>query len=110
MAKFEHMLYEAKGHDWPDVNKISTFRNGLNITLHRRLSQQLNLPHMYPEFIKIIQQLAGRSSSGGPLTYPMAEHNTSQPYYKSDAMDLNQVEINTIQTRSTSPPCHPTSP
>jgi hypothetical protein len=33
MAKFEHILYEACGQDWPDVNKISTFRNGLNSTL-----------------------------------------------------------------------------
>jgi hypothetical protein len=22
MAKFEHILYEARGQDWPDVNKI----------------------------------------------------------------------------------------
>jgi hypothetical protein len=26
MAKFERVLYEARGHDWPDVNKISTLR------------------------------------------------------------------------------------
>jgi hypothetical protein len=25
IAKFERVLYEAKGQDWPDVNKISTF-------------------------------------------------------------------------------------
>ena len=39
MAKFERILYEAHGQDWPDVNKISTFRNGLNSTLRNRLAQ-----------------------------------------------------------------------
>ena len=33
IAKFERILYEAKGQDWPDVNKISTFRNGLSSTI-----------------------------------------------------------------------------
>jgi hypothetical protein len=30
IAKFEQVLYEARGQNWPDVNKISTFRNGLS--------------------------------------------------------------------------------
>jgi hypothetical protein len=38
MAKFERVLYEACGQDWPDVNKISAFRNGLNSTLRNRLA------------------------------------------------------------------------
>ena len=63
MAKFEQILYEARGQDWLDVNKISLFRNGLNSTLQNRLAQQLNLPRKYSEFIRIVQQLAGRSSS-----------------------------------------------
>ena len=33
IAKFERVLYKAKGQDWPDVNKISTFRNGLSSTI-----------------------------------------------------------------------------
>ena len=33
VAKFERILYEAWGQNWPDVNKISTFRNGLNSTI-----------------------------------------------------------------------------
>jgi hypothetical protein len=102
MAKFKRVLYKARGHDWPNVNKISTFRNGLHPAIRGRLSQQLNLPRTYPDFIKIVQQLASRSS-GGPSTYPSsAEQKTSQPYHKSDAIDLNQVEINTI--RPTTPP------
>ncbi|KAJ5399236.1 hypothetical protein N7465_009725 [Penicillium sp. CMV-2018d] len=44
IAKFERVLYEAKGQDWPDVTKISTFRKGLQSSLRTRLSQQLNLP------------------------------------------------------------------
>ena len=101
MAKFERVLYEARGHDWPDVNKISTFKNSLHPSIRSRLSQQLNLPRTYADFIKIVQQLASRSSG----SIPSAEQKTSQPYHKSDAIDLNQVEINTIQVRSTTPPC-----
>ncbi len=66
VAKFERVLYEAKGQDWPDVNKISTFRNGLAPTIRNRLAQQLNLPGKYPDFIKVVQQLAGRSQAHGP--------------------------------------------
>ena len=29
IAKFERVLYEARGQNWPDVNNISTFRNRL---------------------------------------------------------------------------------
>ncbi|CAG8079946.1 unnamed protein product, partial [Penicillium nalgiovense] len=38
IAKFERVLYEAKGQDWPDVTKISTFRKGLQASLRNRLS------------------------------------------------------------------------
>jgi len=69
IAKFERVLYEAKGQDWPDVNKISTFRNGLSSTIRNHLAQQLNLPHKYPDFIRVIQQLAAHShvpTTGNP--------------------------------------------
>jgi hypothetical protein len=39
IAKFKRILYEARGQDWPDVNKISMFRNGLNSMLRNRLAQ-----------------------------------------------------------------------
>ncbi len=29
ITKFERIFYEARGQDWPDVNKISAFRQGL---------------------------------------------------------------------------------
>ena len=54
IAKFERLLYEACGQDWPDVNKISTFRKGLSPTLQNCLTQQLNLPCTYPEFIRVV--------------------------------------------------------
>jgi hypothetical protein len=38
IAKFERVLYEARGQNWLDVNKISTFRNGLSFTIRGRLS------------------------------------------------------------------------
>jgi hypothetical protein len=54
IAKFERVLYKARGHDWPDVNKILTFKNGLYPSIRGRFSQQLNLPRTYAEFIKIV--------------------------------------------------------
>ncbi len=53
-AKFEHVLYKARGQDWPDINKISTFCNGLNSTLCNWLAQQLNLPRKYSDFVQIV--------------------------------------------------------
>jgi hypothetical protein len=87
IAKFERILYEARGQNWPDVNKISTFRNGLNSTIRGRLSQQLNLPRSYPDFIRVVQQLAGRSSS-----FPQASTSgNSSGNYHSEPMDLNAI-------------------
>jgi hypothetical protein len=63
IAKFERILYEARGQDWNDVNKIAAFRQGLNTTIKNRLAQQLNLPRTYAKFIETVQQLAGRSST-----------------------------------------------
>ena len=86
IAKFERVLYEAKGQEWPDVTKISAFRKGLNNSLRSRLSQQLNLPRTYPEFIKIVQQLAGYSfSANSNATNPT--HNNSYNN-NGDRMDL----------------------
>ena len=39
IAKFERTLYEANGQSWPDINKISSFRNGLNSAIRSRLAQ-----------------------------------------------------------------------
>ena len=61
IAKFERVLYEARGQDWPDINKISIFRNGLSPPLRSRLHQQLSLPSTYTDFVRIVQQLATRS-------------------------------------------------
>ena len=55
IAKFERVLYKARGQDQLDVNKISMFRNGLNSIVRGRLSQQLNLPRKYANFVYIIQ-------------------------------------------------------
>ena len=66
ISKFERVLYKAYRQDWPDINKISIFRNSLSPTVRNRLSQQLNLPQRYPDFVRIVQQLAGRSSGSSP--------------------------------------------
>jgi hypothetical protein len=75
IAKFERILYEARGQDWNDVNKIAAFRQGLNTTIKSRLVQQLNLPRTYAKFIETVQQLAGRSS-----TYEHPRDSEKKPY------------------------------
>jgi hypothetical protein len=92
VAKFEQVLYEARGQDWPDVNKISAFCNSLNSTIRRRLAQQLNLPCKYTEFICVVQQLAGCSfaSSSGPSSSHLPSARNGEP------MDLSTVDIGTI--------------
>lgn len=88
IAKFERILYEARGQNWPDVNKISTFRNGLSSTIRGRLSQQLNLPRSYPDFIRVVQQLAGRSLSSFPQA---STPGNGSGNYHSEPMDLNAI-------------------
>ena len=39
ITKFERILYEARGQDWNDVNKITAFRQGLNTTIKSKLVQ-----------------------------------------------------------------------
>lgn len=92
IAKYERVLYEARGQNWPDVNKISTFRNGLNPTIRGRLSQQLNLPRTYPDFIRVVQQLAGRStSSSTPHATPGGQ----------DSMELGAINAISTTIQST---------
>ena len=100
IAKFERVLYEAKGQDWPDVNKISTFRNGLGSTIRNRLAQQLNLPRKYPDFIKVVQQLAARSHAPNP--------SGNGPNPQGDPMDTSVgAVISAITAGSPSPtPSH----
>jgi len=97
MAKFERVLYKAQGQDWPDVNKISTFRNGLNSTIRSWLSQQLNLPRKYSDFVRVVQQLAGRSSA--PSSFHASQDKGSghnNHHHSSEAMDIGNIEIATI--------------
>ena len=51
IAKFERLLYEAKGHNWDDDRKITAFRFGLSVTIKNRLAQQLELLSTYPKFL-----------------------------------------------------------
>ena len=90
IAKFERILYEANGQDWPDVTKISTFRKGLNSTLRNRLTQQLNLPRTYPEFLRVVQQLSGYSFSAQP------SNTNGTPRQTNDHMDLTAISMSKI--------------
>ena len=97
ISKFEHVLYEARGQDWPDINKISVFRNGLSSTIRNRLSQQLTLPQKYPDFVRIVQQLAGRGS--GMLYSPASDSGSRNPtrtpqvVSRTDPMDLSTLNV-----------------
>jgi hypothetical protein len=104
ISKFERVLYEANGQNWPDINKISIFRNGLSSIIRNRLAQQLNLPRDYTDFVRIVQQLAGRGS-GPVLASPTPStstgtSNAQQPFRQqraSDPMDVNNIELNTLE-------------
>lgn len=102
IAKFERILYEAKGKDWPDVTKISAFRKGLNPTLRGRLNQQLNLPRSYIEFLRVVQQLGSHSFSSNSTNVSHSQSHQSGSHTKSDPMDLSVVNINSLSASSTS--------
>jgi|HubBroStandDraft_4_1064222.scaffolds.fasta_scaffold144995_1 hypothetical protein len=100
VAKFERILYEASGQNWPDVNKISTFRNGLNSTIRGRLSQQLTLPRKYPDFVKVVQQLAGRSSHAPTSANAIGNHTGNHHSEPMELGAINAISINSIDTPS----------
>jgi hypothetical protein len=103
IAKFERLLFEAKGHDWPDANKIITFRSGLSSSLRKSLSTQLALPTDYPGYLSVVQQLNRRLfTSSSPSGFAAAAHATHAP----DKMDLSAVNVSSVnatRARSTSP-------
>lgn len=101
IAKFERILYEAKGKDWPDVTKISAFRKGLNTTLRARLNQQLNLPKSYVEFLRVVQQLGSHSFSSNSTNGSSHPHPHSS-HTKPDPMDIGAISINSLSASSTS--------
>ncbi|BCR83504.1 uncharacterized protein ACHE_80210S [Aspergillus chevalieri] len=102
IAKFERILYEAKGKDWPDVTKISAFRKGLNPTLRGRLNQQLNLPKSYTDFLRVVQQLGSHSFSSNSTNVSHSQSHQSGSHTKSDPMDLSVININSLSAASTS--------
>jgi len=94
LAKFERVLYEAKGQDYPDVVKINYLFNGLSQTLKDRLSQQLNLPTTYTEYLRTVQQLASRSTTSTSAVSAHTVGHTSQ--HTGDKMDLSTLEIGAL--------------
>lgn len=111
IARFERLLFEAKGHNWEDPRKISAFRSGLNSTIKNRLAQQLVLPHSYPDFLRAVQKLSSRSAaynsnSGPSSSAPQVRFHNS----RDDAMDttagamhfnspdLSPMQFNSVDT------------
>ncbi len=97
IAKFERTLYEAGGQSWNDVNKISSFRNGLNSALRSRLAQQLVLPRIYAEFLRTCQQLSSKTAASPYEHAPKIAHS-------SDPMDVSELTIGAITSSFSSPP------
>jgi len=83
IAKFERLVYEAGAQAWPDSIKISTLRNGLNLSTRRALSTQLSIPASYNAFLQMIQRLSRRQ-----VTF-QHDHVAANPY--TDKMDVSAV-------------------
>ena len=106
IAKFERLLYEAKGHNWDDDRKISAFRFGLSVTIKNRLTQQLELPSTYPRFLQVVQKLSSRSGTmvsvipGSSNTLQQHRQSTPVTTRHGDPMDISQMDIglNTLDT------------
>lgn len=108
IAKFERLLFEAKGHNWDSDRKISAFRYGLNSTIKNRLAQQLELPDTYTAFLITVQKLSSRSgtssltpSSGFSNTHPNSNSHSRQlstQRHVGDPMDISYVggQINAL--------------
>jgi hypothetical protein len=97
IARFERMLYEARGANWDDSRKISTFRIGLTSTLRTRLRGQLTLPKTYNEFVRVIQQLG---QSGGPPPTSDRDHKPTGRLYEPMDTTVGAIEINALDTTS----------
>jgi hypothetical protein len=72
--------------------------------IRNRLSEQLHLPRTYPDFVKVVQQLAGRSSLSSSWRSIDPGPGTTKPSYgnhSSEPMDV--TSINTIQPVYESP-------
>jgi hypothetical protein len=95
VAKFERTLYEAGGGTWVDVNKIVSFRNGLNDAIRNRLQNQLNLPTTYPEYLRTVQQLASKTAAPLYVQAPRIAH---------DPMDVSELTISAFTTAPSNPP------
>jgi Retrotransposon gag protein len=101
IAKFERLLFEARGHNWDNDRKISAFRYGLNSTIKNRLAQQLELPDIYAEFLITVQKLSSRSgtSSFTPSSGPSNAHQYSNSHSRQlstqrqggDPMDISHM-------------------
>ncbi|KIN05194.1 hypothetical protein OIDMADRAFT_51015 [Oidiodendron maius Zn] len=112
ISKFERTLYEVRGQDWPDINKISVFRKGLSPATRNRLNQQLTLPQRYPDFVRVVQQLAGRGSGSGSgsgsvfALIPASDSSnhssnhhypcTPQVLQRNDSIEISSIGINAL--------------
>jgi hypothetical protein len=93
IARFERMLYEARGANWDNSRKISVFRIGLTSTLRTRLRGQLTLPKVYDEFVRVVQQLG---QSGGPPPHSADPSHSAAPKPRYEPMDTSAININAI--------------
>ena len=86
------------------------FRNGLNSTIRGRLNQQLNLPARYPEFVRIVQQLSGRSTTAPSAPLPSTALVHTSQSRRPEPMDINSISLNAIDISPTVPRARSVSP
>lgn len=90
LAKFERVRYEARANEWPDRLVISILRKGLSAQLRDRLSQQLDHPTSYVDFVQLVQKLA----HGPHGTDQHQQHQQHPP--GTTPMELGNVEISDL--------------
>ena len=108
IAKFERLLYEAKGHNWSHNRKITAFRFGLNSTIKNRLAQQLELPDKYSKFLRVVQKLSSRSgSSFVPASNQVQTHDPRPSNARQgEPMDLSTLDIGAFDLEPWPKPKH----
>ena len=83
-----------------DVNKIVSFKNGLNNVIRSRLQNQLNLPTIYLKYLRTIQQLISKIATPLYVQVPKIA-------YPHDLIDLNELDKLIISALTTTPLSNP---
>jgi hypothetical protein len=94
LARFERFIFEADASTWPDVTLVTTLHRGLRPALRQSLDESHDslFSLSYDAYIEFLQSKGRRSRH----SHSHLKKNTSDP------MQLNAVEINTLDIDSPS--------